>query len=108
MRKKQEKETPEGTTDYCCPCCDKPLHHQWGNQTFPGDRKFGVMLFCRNGDPAGRIHPQEVSGHGNFRRVDEKDEAALQRAYAVIQARFCGAKLENEGETMEIPADELL
>lgn len=90
-------------TDYRCPLCDKPLFRQWGNQTHPGDKEFGVTLFCINGDPDARNHPQEVSGHGNGR----SEESMMKNAYAVIQARFCGAKLDTEGELQEIAVDEV-
>lgn len=89
-------------TDYCCPSCDKPLFAQWGNQMFPGNKEYGVTVFCMNGDPSGRSHPQEISGHGNGRN----DEIMLKNAYGVLKAKFCGARLENEGELTGVDATE--
>ena len=106
MTKKQEKKTPVAkATDYCCPCCDKPLYFSYGNQMYPGERDHGVMLFCIHGDPNARSHPQEVAGHAFFKRIDEDDSKALARAYGIIRAKFCGAKLENEGEPVEVVTD---
>ena len=64
------------------------------------------MLFCRNGDPNGRTHPQEVSGHGNS-RANADDSVMVKNAYNIILARFKGEKLpageaeDNEVETPE-------
>lgn len=107
MRKKdkdKESHKPKAT-DYCCPICDKPLYMAYGDQTHPGQREHGIVLFCIHGDPNARKHPQEVAGHGNFKRVDEKDEACLARAYGIIRAKFCGAKLDNESEIEEITVE---
>lgn len=107
MKKKQEKSGSE-STDYCCPICDNPLYRQYGNQSHPNEREYGIFLFCIHGDTEARKHPQEVAGHGTFKRSDEKDEACLARAYGIIRAKFCGAKLETEGQTVEIPdSDEI-
>jgi hypothetical protein len=102
MTKKQEtvKTVP---TEYPCPCCKKPLHYQYGNQMYPGDEDYGAMLFCIHGDPHARTHPQEVAGHGNGRSL----ESMLKVAYAVIQAKFCGARLETEGELQEVDVSEV-
>ena len=99
MTKKQETQKPV-PTDYCCPVCDKPLFRQYGNQMYPGNKDYGVTLFCVNGDPNARAHPQEISGHGNGR----SDESMLKNAYAVIRSKLCGAKLETEGELVDIDA----
>jgi hypothetical protein len=70
---------------------------------YPGNKDYGMMLFCVNGDPDARRHPQEVAGHGFGR----SDESMLKTAYAVIQAKFCGAKLDTEGDLMPIDASEI-
>lgn len=91
-------------TDLPCPCCKKPMYRQFGNQMFPGNRDYGMMLFCIHGDPNARRHPQEVAGHGSGR----SDEAMLKDAYAIIQSKFCGAKYEAEGELVEVDASEVV
>lgn len=84
-------------TDYCCPVCDKPLYRQWGESIHPGDKNFGVTLFCAYKDcPAA-----EVAGHGNGR----SDESMIEKAYAVIRAKFCGGKLPTEGDLTEVPEE---
>lgn len=103
MKKKQEIPKPEQSTEYCCPICNKPLSIQYGNQMYPGNKDYGVTLFCIGGDPDAKKHPQEVSGHGNGR----SDDSMLKNAYSVLQARFCGMKLDTEGELTEIDFSEL-
>lgn len=78
MKRKNEE------TDYCCPICDAQLQRIFGNQMFPNNPAYGVTLFCMNGDPSGKAHPQEVSGHSKT----EKD------AYNIILAKFTNAKVE--------------
>jgi len=65
-------------TDYCCPICNTQLNRQYGNSVHPNDPDFGVGLTCPQGDPDGKKHPQDVSGHGKT----EKE------AYSVILAKF--------------------
>src|SRR4051812_31469722 len=100
MKKKQETIPSAVPTNFGCPICKKPMYRQWGDQMHPGDKDFGVTLFCIHGDPDARTHPQEVAGHGNGR----SDDSMIKVAYAVIQAKFCGAKLDTEGEMTEIDA----
>ena len=86
---KQKSIEKTGETDYCCPCCDEPLMKAFGNQLHPGDKNYGVGLYCAHGDPDAKKHPQEVAGHGKT----DKD------AYAVILAKFAGGKYDtNETE----------
>ena len=72
-------------TDYCCPICDKPLLQVPGSQLNPKD---GITLYCGNGDPNARNHPQEVAGHGKNERV----------AYDIIRMKFTKARVEIETE----------
>lgn len=82
-------------TDFHCPLCKEHLFRQWGEQLHPGDKEFGVTLFCRNGDPSGNKHAQEVSGHANG-RANSSDDVMIAKAYAVILAKFSGASLPSE------------
>ena len=101
---KNKLETLPVKTEYSCPICKSPLFRQWGQQLHAGDKDFGVTLFCRNGDGNGRLHPQEVSGHGNC-RANASDAVMIANAYAVIQAKFAGGKLP-QVETEEIDLTE--
>ena len=99
------KDKPQShKSEYLCPCCKKPLYWQYGHQTEPGNRDYGMMLFCIHGDPDARTHPQEVAGHGNGR----SDEAMMKSAYAVILAKFTGAKYETEGELVPVDTSEVV
>lgn len=90
-------------TEYKCPICNAPLYRQWGSQMFVGDKNHGVTLFCIKGDPNGRNHPQEVSGHGNC-RANASDDVMIANAYAVVMARFAGGKMP-QAETEEIEVE---
>lgn len=57
-----------------CPLCDAVLKVAFGNQIHPGDRKFGINLYCDNKS----CPSKEVAGHG-------KNEAA---AMFVIEQKF--------------------
>ena len=46
---------------YNCPLCNAELVESLGNQVFPGDKRYGVMLFC----PSHACPAQEVMGHGD-------------------------------------------
>jgi len=75
MKRKTQK------TDYCCPVCDCQLLSVTGDSLNPLN---GITLYCPNGDPDAKKHPQEVSGHGKNEKI----------AYDIIRMKFTNAKVE--------------
>lgn len=59
-----------------CPVCEAELVSMAGNQLYPGDKNYGVTLWC----PSGACPAQEVSGHGD----------TVKEAFEVITHRFKG------------------
>jgi len=59
---------------YICPVCNTELTLVYGTGVHPGDREYGVTLYCNNP----HCSSAEVFGHGN-REIE---------AYSVISWRF--------------------
>lgn len=69
---------------YECPICKVELTAVDGERMHPGDRNYGVMLYCFNV----KCGAQEVMGHGS----KEKD------AYEVVTAKFVGRDKSKDRE----------
>lgn len=50
--------------NFTCPMCEHQLVQMPGNELHPGDKDFGVSLWC----PSNACPSQEVAGHGDNAR----------------------------------------
>ena len=59
---------------YTCPVCNSLLKEEYGNQLHPGDKEYGIVLYCANKE----CTAAEVSGHGDN----------VKQAFEVITSKF--------------------
>lgn len=61
-----------------CPLCQTELSEMPGSRIHPGDRDYGITLWC----PSSSCPSQEVMGHGD----------KVKDAFEVIQAKYTDLK----------------
>jgi len=64
----------DNNNHYDCPVCKSELKEEFGNQLHPGDKDYGITLYC----PNWQCPAAEVSGHGDN----------VKQAFEVITSKF--------------------
>lgn len=64
-----------------CPVCQSELTQSLGNQLHPGNKDYGITLYC----PSKQCPAPEVSGHGGN----------VKEAYSVVQQKFVARSERN-------------